>query len=72
MKNSVKVRTVHVAAGLNGSSKTTFAVMFPPGFANCPNVANADLIAWGLPPFRPEDALSVAARSCLNEYEFAC
>jgi hypothetical protein len=46
--------------------------MFPPGFANCPNVANADLIAWGLPPFRPEDALSVAARSCLNEYEFAC
>ena len=42
--------------GANGAGKTTFAREFLPHEANCPNFINADLIAAGLSPFRPESA----------------
>ena len=40
--------TVYVIAGPNGAGKTTFASEFLPGFVNCREFLNADLIAAGL------------------------
>ena len=44
----------YIIAGPNGSGKTTFANEFLPIEAECLNFINADLIAQGLSPFRPE------------------
>ena len=45
--------TVYVIAGPNGAGKTTFAAEFLPGFVDCRQFVNADLIAAGLSPFAP-------------------
>ena len=45
-----------IIAGPNGSGKTTFAREFLMKEASCPTFINADLIAAGLSPLRPEDA----------------
>jgi len=42
-------------AGPNGAGKTTFAREFLPREGECPTFINADLIAAGLSPFRPEE-----------------
>jgi predicted ABC-type ATPase len=47
-------KKVLIIAGPNGAGKTTFATEFLPREAECPNFINADLIAAGLSPFRPE------------------
>ena len=41
-------------AGQNGAGKTTFAREYLPNDARVLNFVNADLIASGLSPFRPE------------------
>jgi predicted ABC-type ATPase len=51
-----------VLAGPNGAGKTTFAREFLPDEAQCPTFVNADLIASGLSPFRPEAAAMRAGR----------
>jgi predicted ABC-type ATPase len=43
-----------VIAGPNGAGKTTFAREFLPRGAGVVHFVNADLIAAGLSPFRPE------------------
>jgi predicted ABC-type ATPase len=45
---------VLVIAGPNGAGKTTFAREFLPKDARVIHVVNADLIASGLSPLRPE------------------
>lgn len=45
-----------IIAGPNGAGKTTFARSFLPDDADCTTFINADLIAAGLSPFRPEAA----------------
>jgi predicted ABC-type ATPase len=52
-----KEKTVIIIAGPNGAGKTTFAREFLPREADCPTFINADLIAQGLSPFRPEQAV---------------
>ena len=52
MKASKKILII---AGPNRAGKTSFATEFLPNEANCPNFINADLIAAGLNPFRPEE-----------------
>lgn len=44
----------YVIAGPNGAGKPTFATEFLPGFAECREFVNADLIAADLSPFAPE------------------
>lgn len=56
-----------VIAGPNGAGKTTFAREFLPHEANCPDFINADLIAAGLSPFKPESAAFRAGRLMLEE-----
>jgi predicted ABC-type ATPase len=60
--------TVYVVAGPNGAGKTTFATEFLPGFVNCREFLNADLIAAGLSPFAPETQNFRAGRLMLTRF----
>src|ERR1039457_3756579 len=64
MTNELKIVII---AGPNGADKTTFAREFLPHEANCPDFINADLIAAGLSPFKPEAAAFRAGRLMLVE-----
>lgn len=64
MVNNPKILII---AGPNGAGKTTFAREFLPFEANCPDFINADLIAAGLSPFKPEAAAFRAGRLMLEE-----
>ena len=61
-----QAKTIIIIAGPNGAGKTTFAREFLPQEAGCLTFINADLIAHGLSPFRPEDAALHAARLMLE------
>jgi len=60
-------RRIIIVAGPNGAGKTTFAREFLPREADCPIFINADLIAAGLSPFRPEAAAVRAGRLLVAE-----
>ena len=59
-------KNIIIIAGPNGAGKTTFAREFLPQEAECPTFINADLIAQGLSPFRPEAAAVRAGRIMLE------
>lgn len=56
-------------AGPNGAGKTTFAREYLPNDARVLNFINADLIASGLSPLRPELAAVAGARLMLAEVD---
>jgi predicted ABC-type ATPase len=56
-----------VIAGPNGAGKTTFARRYLPENVGVVHFVNADLIASGLSPLRPELAAIAAARTLLRE-----
>src|SRR3989338_280421 len=58
-----------VIAGPNGAGKTTFAREFLPKDAGVVHFVNADLIASGLSPLRPELAALAAGRLLLRELD---
>ena len=58
-----------VIAGPNGAGKTTFARDYLPRAARVVHFVNADLIAAGLSPLRPELAASAAGRLVLRELD---
>lgn len=60
-------KKIIIIAGPNGAGKTTFARAFLPEEAHCPRFINADLIAAGLSPFKPEMAAAKAGRLMLAE-----
>ena len=59
----------YIIAGPNGAGKTTFAKEFLPFEAQCINFVNADLIAEGLAPFRPENAAINAAKIMIQQID---
>ena len=59
----------YIIAGPNGAGKTTFATEFLPYEAKCINFINADLIAAGLAPFRPEKAAIRAGKIMLHQID---
>ena len=61
-----KQKRIFIIAGPNGAGKTTFATEFLPKEAECPNFINADLIAAGISPFRPDGSSIEAARMWMN------
>ena len=58
-----------VIAGPNGAGKTTFARQFLPTDAKVIHFVNADLIAAGLAPLRPQMAALAAGRIFLRELD---
>lgn len=60
-------KRIVIIAGPNGAGKTTFARDFLPQEADCPDFINADLIAAGLSPFRPDTMAWRAGRLMLEE-----
>jgi predicted ABC-type ATPase len=56
-------------AGPNGAGKTTFARRYLPENAGVVHFVNADLIASGLSPLKPEIAAIAAARMVLGELD---
>jgi predicted ABC-type ATPase len=61
--------SVYIVAGPNGAGKSTFARLFLPGYADCREFVNADLIAAGLSPFNPEGRAIQAGRLMLERVE---
>ncbi len=59
----------YIIAGSNGAGKTTFAKEFLPEEAKCLNFINADLIAAGLAPFRPEGAAIKAGKLMIHQID---
>lgn len=58
---------LYIIGGPNGSGKTTFAKEFLPNYADCFEFVNADLIASGLSPFKPEREAIKAGRLMLEK-----
>lgn len=58
-----------VIAGPNGAGKTTFAREYLPKTAGVLHFVNADLLAAGLSPLRPEAAAVAAGRLFLSELD---
>lgn len=60
-------RRIYIVAGPNGAGKTTFARTYLPNEGHFGQFINADLIAAGISPFRPEAAAMRAGRLMLEE-----
>jgi predicted ABC-type ATPase len=59
----------YIVAGPNGAGKSTFAESFLPNEANCFYFVNADMIAKGIAPLRPESAGIEAAKILFRKIE---
>ncbi|VAW67682.1 hypothetical protein MNBD_GAMMA09-35 [hydrothermal vent metagenome] len=66
MMSDSNQKCIIIIAGPNGAGKTTFAKEFLPNEANCLHFVNADLIAAGLSPFKPEVVAIQAAKLMLK------
>ena len=58
-------KTVYIIAGPNGAGKTTFALQYLKDITGCDNFINADMIAYGLMPLSPPDALYEAGDTAM-------
>jgi len=59
----------YIIAGPNGAGKTTFAKTFLPDEGACLNYVNADLIAEGLSPFKPESVAFESGKLLLKKID---
>lgn len=59
----------YIIAGPNGAGKTTFAKTFLPNEGACLNFVNADLIAEGLSPFKPESVAIESGKLLLKKID---
>jgi len=59
----------YILGGPNGAGKTTFANEFLPVEAECINFINADLIAQGLSPFKPDRVAIDAGRLMIRNID---
>lgn len=69
MKKRPRVPRCIIIAGPNGAGKTTFAREFLPKEARIVHFVNADLIAAGLSPLKPELAALAGGRLLLRELD---
>src|SRR5262245_61288811 len=60
---------LYMVAGPNGAGKSTFARRFLPDYAECREFVNADLIAAGLSPFKPESLAIQSGKLMLRRIE---
>lgn len=66
MTSQDDIKRIIIIAGPNGAGKTTFAKEFLPNEADCLHFVNADLIAAGLSPFKPEVVAMQAGKLMLK------
>lgn len=62
-------KQIFIIAGPNGAGKTTFAEVFIPTMPSIQQFVNADLIAAGLSPFRPELEAVQAGKLMLRQID---
>ena len=67
--NSDHGPTMYIIGGCNGAGKTTASFTVLPDLLNCYEFVNADEIAKGLSPFRPESVAIEAGRLMLHRIE---
>lgn len=60
---------LYIIAGYNGAGKTTASFTILPEILHCDQFVNADEIAKGLSPFRPESVAFEAGRIMLSRIE---
>lgn len=64
------MKKLYVIAGCNGAGKTTASYSILPEILDCDEFVNADEIAKGLSPFRPDKARIQAGRLMLQRIKF--
>lgn len=62
-------RALYIIAGCNGAGKTTASMTVLPEVLHCREIVNADEIAKGLSPFRPEEVAVQAGRLMLERID---
>lgn len=62
-------RALYIIAGCNGAGKTTASMTVLPEVLHCREFVNADEIAKGLSPFRPEEVAVQAGRLMLERID---
>lgn len=62
-------KKLYVIAGCNGAGKTTASFNILPEILECKEFVNADEIARGLSPFRPEQVAISAGRMMLDRIQ---
>jgi predicted ABC-type ATPase len=67
--NSDNGPTMYIIGGCNGAGKTTASFTVLPDLLNCYEFVNADEIAKGLSPFRPESVAIEAGRLMLHRID---
>lgn len=67
--NSDHGPTMYIIGGCNGAGKTTASFTVLPDLLNCYEFVNADEIAKGLSPFRPESVAIEAGRLMLHRID---
>jgi predicted ABC-type ATPase len=63
------VKNLYIIAGYNGAGKTTASFTILPEILNCQEFVNADEIARGLSPFKPEGVAFEAGRIMLGRID---
>jgi len=65
----VETPNLYIIAGCNGAGKTTASMTLLPEILDCQQFVNADNIAKGLSPFRPESVAFEAGRIMLHRID---
>ena len=63
------MKRIYIIAGCNGAGKTTASYTVLPEILKCDEFVNADEIARGLSPFKPESVAIQAGRLMLNRID---
>lgn len=62
--------TLYIIAGCNGAGKTTASMSVLPDVLDCREFVNADEIAKGLSPFKPEEVAVEAGKLMLQRIDY--
>lgn len=69
IEKSMSTPNLYIIAGCNGAGKTTASMAVLPGVLDCKEFVNADEIAKGLSPFKPEEMAIEAGRLMLSRID---
>lgn len=64
------MKELYIIAGCNGAGKTTASMTILPEVLNCREFVNADEIAKGISPFRPQEVAIEAGRIMLQRIDY--